>query len=69
MQILILSQILMPITIGANSSDEQNHGQGLAESREGSACIIFVSLLEYFQSMRTKMEMKMKMEMWRKIRK
>ena len=68
MQILILSQLLL-ITIGANSSDEQNHGQGLAESREGSACIIFVSLLEYFQSMRTKMEMKMKMEMWRKIRK
>ena len=65
---LILSQLLL-ITIGANSSDEQNHGQGLAESREGSACIIFVSLLEYFHSMRTKMEMKMKMEMWRKIRK
>ena len=65
---LILSQLLL-ITIGANSSDEQNHGQGLAESREGSAWIIFVSLLEYFQSMRTKMEMKMKMEMWRKIRK
>ena len=42
MQILILSQILMPITIGANSSDEQNHGQGLAESREGGAWIIFV---------------------------
>ena len=63
MQILILSQLLL-ITIGANSSDEQNHGQGLAESREGSAWIIFVSLLEYFQLMRTKI-----MEMWRKIRK
>ena len=63
MQILILSQLLL-ITIGANSSDEQNHGQGLAESREGSAWIIFVSLLEHFQLMRTKI-----MEMWRKIRK
>ena len=39
---LILSQMLKLITIGANSSDEQNHGQGLAESREGSAWIIFV---------------------------
>ena len=38
---LILSQLLL-ITIGANSSDEQNHSQGLAESREGSAWIIFV---------------------------
>ena len=38
---LILSQLLL-ITIGANSSYEQNHGQGLAESREGGAWIIFV---------------------------
>ena len=38
---LILSQLLL-ITIGANSSDEQNHGQGLAETREGGAWIIFV---------------------------
>ena len=44
-----IESMLMPITIGANSSDEQNHGQGLAESREGSAWIIFVSLLVYFQ--------------------